>query len=1104
MRPLGCVGQVDPSGGAKSGRYRTGWRPWTRGVLGLLVWVSVSDCGGEDGPAVPGPDEPVIIDTSGGTVTHQSGVVISAPAGAVTGTAAITVAETTSSADVTDEDRAGNIFLLGPAGTVFAAPVEVRLPWPTGFSGDPDDLVVFTTSSDGALELLDGIAVSEGSFVSGQTLHFSPFWASAAGARPTSILIAPTALTLKAGESKTLSATVNDLRGRALGAATVQWTSSDPSIGEVSAIGTVVGGRAGNTLITASFGGIAASVPVSVEPGPATSITLLPVASSVRVGDSQQFTASLLDVGNNDLGPPAGPAWTSSDPSIATVDSNGLASGLSLGVVDLRVEALGLTSSTPLQVLLPLSETGFHVSPEALSVRRDEAGQLSAQLVDDFGNVSASAAGWTSRDEGVVTVDGNGVVMGARVGSAWVLARDGTQVDSSLVTVLPKEAVSVDLSPTSLNLSVGEAADLVAVVRDRDGEEIAAELTWISSAAAVASVDEMGRVTAHSAGAVQISATASNGVSDQAVVRVVSREAVSLGVTPNPLSLAVGASVRLQATPFDALSKVTTLPPGQVVAWASSDESIVSVTTSGAVLGVAVGQATVTATSGSLSGQVLVTVTHGPAVAVQFTVPALEQIELGAGNQLQTKAVARDLSGNEFVDGLTYRSADPSVASVTNTGLVTGLVLGQTYIFVEINPADSFLVKVVPGSLSVVKISPVGTNLSALGASATFTANPADSKGNAVSGATFDWSLSNATVVTLVEDGSNRATVTAIGNGSVDLTVAATRDGIAKMAVVTVTVAVVPASVLISPNAHVLGAIAARVDLGPLTTVADGGGTAIPGASIVWTSLDPGIATVSATGVVTAVAPGAARIVATAGAVSDTATVSVVPRAASVEVTLATSLDVGGSSQATVQAKDSGGTAISAPSPQFVSSNPAVATVAASGLVTGISSGVIRITATVDGVSSSADLAVLAGTDIFSSSVVGGASPSFVPVGATFEVPVLVDMSRVSANGDLGSAQFNLDYDAQVFTYQSAITSVGGSADFRDDGSGRFAFAFAASTAVGNSVFTLVTVTFQVAPGAAVGTERAFALTYTATLTGTDFAALVNPIVLSGRVKVVQ
>ncbi|MEO6445780.1 MAG: Ig-like domain-containing protein [Gemmatimonadaceae bacterium] len=120
------------------------------------------------------------------------------------------------------------------------------------------------------------------------------------------------------------------------------------------------------------------------------------------------------------------------------------------------------------------------------------------------------------------------------------------------------------------------------------------------------------------------------------------------------------------------------------------------------------------------------------------------------------------------------------------------------------------------------------------------------------------------------------------------------------------------------------------------------------GIPLSWSSADPSVASVSAQGVVRGLRSGSTRIVVAVRRLRDTIPVTVTSRVASAVVTASrTSFGVGQASQLTVVATDKNGAVISNPSLGFTSSNASVATVDASGRVSGVAAGtvVIRVTA---------------------------------------------------------------------------------------------------------------------------------------------------------------
>jgi uncharacterized protein YjdB len=147
---------------------------------------------------------------------------------------------------------------------------------------------------------------------------------------------------------------------------------------------------------------------------------------------------------------------------------------------------------------------------------------------------------------------------------------------------------------------------------------------------------------------------------------------------------------------------------------------------------------------------------------------------------------------------------------------------------------------------------------------------------------------------------------------------------------------------------------ATTVTVGQTTTYTaqpkDASGVAVAGQTVTWSSSDQSVATVAG-GTVTAIKAGATTITATVGTVFATAVVTVVNvPVASVSVDGATdSLSAGATRQLTATPKDASGAALAGRTVTWSSNDTTVATVSASGLVTGQGGGSATITATSEG-----------------------------------------------------------------------------------------------------------------------------------------------------------
>src|SRR2546427_118472 len=166
-------------------------------------------------------------------------------------------------------------------------------------------------------------------------------------------------------------------------------------------------------------------------------------------------------------------------------------------------------------------------------------------------------------------------------------------------------------------------------------------------------------------------------------------------------------------------------------------------------------------------------------------------------------------------------------------------------------------------------------------------------------------------------------------------------------------------------------------------TPKDAAGNVLAGRLVTWTSSSSAIATVSAGGLVSGAAVGSATITATSEGQSASATITVanLPVASVLVSPTAPNAYVGGSVQLTATPKDANGNPLSGRAVSWTTSNSAVATVSAGGLVTGLVVGSATITATSEGQSGTA--AVTVSTVPVASVVVSPASANMSVGGTT-------------------------------------------------------------------------------------------------------------------------
>ncbi|HEX2188611.1 MAG TPA: Ig-like domain-containing protein [Longimicrobiaceae bacterium] len=306
----------------------------------------------------------------------------------------------------------------------------------------------------------------------------------------------------------------------------------------------------------------------------------------------------------------------------------------------------------------------------------------------------------------------------------------------------------------------------------------------------------------------------------------------------------------------------------------------------------------------------------------------------------------------------------------------------------------------------------------------------------------------------------------------------------------------------------VVSAPATSVEVGgtlQLTAVAfDRRDRQLTGRSFAWTSSSDAVAGVSADGLVTGRAGGPVTITATAEGVPGTLALTVAQQpAARVAVAPAfATVDAGGTATLRAAALTAAGDTVRGAEIAWSATPGTVATVGATGVVTGAAEGQARVVARSGTLADTATVAVLGPRTLLSTAFPGTSLRADIAAGQTFTVPVVLDLSKVGSNGDLGAAQFDLVFDPAVLQFDGAASTLQGAAETNLAAPGRVRFAFAATAPQGSARLTLATLTFRVAPGAAAGTQTALDLTYTAAPTSTGFAAYDLPVAVDGRVRV--
>ncbi|MDX6693123.1 MAG: hypothetical protein QOF02_726 [Blastocatellia bacterium] len=551
-----------------------------------------------------------------------------------------------------------------------------------------------------------GRAFSPGTRVDG-----TPF-----GVRPIGfIIVSPSSATIVVGGHQQFTARAFDPNTNEIPGVIFTWTSSDPSVASIDQNGLATGLAPGTTSIRASARGTQsgpATLTVNDVQRVLTRIDLTPASATIPVSGTQQFTARAFDQNNNEI---TGTTftWASSDPTVATIDQNGLATGLSPGATFITASSGSVTSN---QATLNVVPATFVIN----EVLADPPGSAATDLIGDANHDGTRSAGDDEFVEMVnsssATLDITGWTIHTRSttsGAAEILrhvfAANTTLAAGTAVVVFgggnfdPANSVFGCARVVKASISGGLSltnGGLTVIVRDAAGNLVTqfaygagTGLNGDNDQSLTRSPDISGAFVQHTAAAGANGRRFSPGTRvDGAPFGNCPGQLTSVTIAPPSSSVVVGQTTQFTAQAFDQFGRAMT---NATITFASSDTNIAtvdSVTTDPAtgiatatVTGRNVGtaQITATATDGATtitSAPATLNVTPVPQVITRIDVtPASATINRGQNQQFTAQAFDQN---NQPVSGITFTwsSSNTAVATVDSNGLAHGIGIGTATI----------------------------------------------------------------------------------------------------------------------------------------------------------------------------------------------------------------------------------------------------------------------------------------------------------------------------------------------------------------------------------------------------------------------------------------
>ncbi|MGG1314408.1 Ig-like domain-containing protein [Cohnella laeviribosi] len=640
------------------------------------------------------------------------------------------------------------------------------------------------------------------------------------------------------------------------------WSSSNSAVSVSGGVVTATA-SAKNVVITGKYAGYTASVTVnavyrysSLELRKQGESANLADKLDIRLNESLTLKAIGIETsggGETDVSDEA--SWTSSNTGVATVE-NGVVTLVASGETTIKASYLGRSDSVKLTVSSPYSGLKFdQKGPIELYVGDDDYDSLSVTATLKSGGTEdvTSKAAWSSSDTGVVKVDENGVVTVVGAGTAEIKATYlGVSATITFVVRTPYEALRITPEKNlKIPLQGGPKEISAYVLNGLDSKtDVTAEAAWTSSNLMTATVDISGGkayVTPKSAGTTTITA------SYKGLTRT-----LNVTVYPTITELTIGKErIDTYADETGTLPSVSgtalsgdTIDISDAVTWTSSDDSVVSVK-DGKWTARATGTATLTATirNGSgdeLSGTVEVVVNK----KVHLLLPETDSLSLIIGKETPFPAITAvydngdeevvtdkvkwtSSSVNLLVKDGTWKGLAPAKATLTGTYLNATVKISVTveeeFVSFTIDPASIDLTLKKSKSIKVTGKTKSGKKVSIA--------------------SRIEWTPSDESLVSV-----NGTSVKGLAEGSGKIT--GSIQGKTLSIPFTVKAKLTKLTASNSPLTLAPGASATV----KLTAVYENGKTADVTSLAAWTASSSKVATVSSSGVVTAVAKGSTTI----------------------------------------------------------------------------------------------------------------------------------------------------------------------------------------------------------------------------------------------------
>lgn len=372
--------------------------------------------------------------------------------------------------------------------------------------------------------------------------------------------------------------------------------------------------------------------------------------------------------------------WSSSDTSVATVNSKGLVRAIKAGhaVITCTTKNRGKTATCKVTVEKTILSRSVTIDQKTLTLRGGKSATLVASIKPS--NASINTVTWSSDNPRIAKVNSAGKVTGVAPGTCTITCqtKDTGKTASCKVTVKPTRVQSVSLNKKTMTITAGDIVKLKATIAPSYATN--KKVVWATSNSKILKVSQKGNVKGLRGGKATVTCTTVDG-KKVAACTVTVRASKIRAITVDDYEITIGLNAKYRLKPIVQPETAN----ASKIKYSTSDSRIAKVNSKGVVTGISEGSCiiTITPTDGGKGKPALVVVTVSnirvTGIKLSANVPMLLNA-VTVSNGTKFKLTPTILPSNATNQKVVWKSSDTNVAKVDSKGNVTAVGTGTCHI----------------------------------------------------------------------------------------------------------------------------------------------------------------------------------------------------------------------------------------------------------------------------------------------------------------------------------------------------------------------------------------------------------------------------------------